>query len=153
MSSTDERAAAGGCLCGAIRFEAVGRLSDIQFCHCSRCRKSTGGPFLAALAARTKSFRWLSGEDRIAHYAAPILEAPPAYRRAFCSRCGAPVPIHDPEQPFVVIPAGCLDEDPGTRPFRHIFVGLKAPWYEIHDELPQFEGHVPPEQRLPRKPT
>jgi hypothetical protein len=53
--------------------------------------------------------------------------------------------------PFTVIPAGLFDGDPETQPFRHIFVGMKAPWYEIQDGLPQFLAHVPPEQRLPRR--
>jgi hypothetical protein len=38
----------------------------------------------------------------------------------------------------VLIPAGLLDVDPGVRPTRHIFVGAKAGWFEIRDELPQF---------------
>ena len=32
---------------------------------------------------------------------------------------------------------GTLDDDPGVRPVDHIFVGSKAPWYEITDDLPQ----------------
>ena len=36
-------------------------------------------------------------------------------------------------------PAGSLDEDPGMRPQAHIFVGSKAPWFEITDQLPQFK--------------
>jgi hypothetical protein len=141
----------GSCLCGGVQFEVTGRLTPIQYCHCMRCRKATGGAFMAALAARTPAFRWVRGEALIASYAAPIREAPPAYRRAFCTTCGSPMPLLDRAQPFVVIPAGCLDGDPGTRPFRHIFVRLKAPWYDILDDLPRFDGHVPPEQRLPHK--
>ena len=34
---------------------------------------------------------------------------------------------------------GSLDEDPGMRPQAHIFVGSKAPWFEITDQLPQFK--------------
>ncbi len=34
---------------------------------------------------------------------------------------------------------GTVDGDPGARPGEHIFVGFKAPWYEIADALPQFE--------------
>jgi hypothetical protein len=48
----------------------------------------------------------------------------------------------------VFIPAGALDDDPGVRPAAHIFVGSKAPWYEIRDELPRFDewppGYEPP---------
>jgi hypothetical protein len=32
--------------------------------------------------------------------------------------------------------------DPIIRPTKHIFVGSKAPWFTITDELPQFEEHA-----------
>ncbi len=38
------------------------------------------------------------------------------------------------------MPAGILDDDAGARPIAHIFVDSKAPWNEITDDLPQFEG-------------
>jgi hypothetical protein len=38
---------------------------------------------------------------------------------------------------------GTVDGDPGMRPGEHIFVGSKAPWYEIADALPQFEEWPP----------
>ena len=36
------------------------------------------------------------------------------------------------------VPAGTLDDDPGLRPQRHIFVDLKASWFDIADTLPRF---------------
>jgi hypothetical protein len=36
------------------------------------------------------------------------------------------------------VAVGTIDDDPGIRPGAHIFVGFKAPWYEITDELPQY---------------
>jgi hypothetical protein len=36
------------------------------------------------------------------------------------------------------VPAGALDEDPGVRPDKHIYVDLKSTWYDIADRLPQF---------------
>jgi len=150
--ATDEKSVlSGSCLCGGVSFRIEGRLSPIQYCHCTRCRKATGSAFMAALATRTGNFTWTSGADLVRTYAAPVREAPPAYRTMFCGRCGSTLPVFDPERPFVVVPAGTLDVDPGVRPFRHIFVGIKAPWHEITDDLPRFEEHVPPEQRLPVK--
>jgi hypothetical protein len=32
-----------------------------------------------------------------------------------------------------------LDDDPGVRPASHTFVGSKAPWFEITDDLPQYQ--------------
>jgi hypothetical protein len=37
---------------------------------------------------------------------------------------------------------GSLDTDPGMSPTLHIFVGSKAPWFEISDDLPQFEAEA-----------
>jgi hypothetical protein len=41
------------------------------------------------------------------------------------------------------VPAGSLDDDPGTRASEHIHVGSKASWYEITDSLPQYEASAP----------
>jgi hypothetical protein len=60
------------------------------------------------------------------------------FRHVFCSVCGSPTPWPDHEK-ITPIPSGCLDDDPGTRPFGHVFVGSKAPWFELSDGLPQFE--------------
>lgn len=43
----------------------------------------------------------------------------------------------------MTLPVGTLDDDPASRPARHIFVGSKAPWFEITDTLPRFEGQAP----------
>jgi hypothetical protein len=43
---------------------------------------------------------------------------------------------------YVHIPMGTLFDDPTIRPTKHIFVGSKAPWFEITDDLPRFEGRA-----------
>jgi hypothetical protein len=35
---------------------------------------------------------------------------------------------------------GSLVDPPSIRPTEHIYVGSKAPWYEITDGLPQHEA-------------
>jgi hypothetical protein len=57
---------------------------------------------------------------------------------SFCTRCGGGAPVQRDEVPFVLIPAGLFDGDPGARPQAHIHVASKAPWYTIRDSLPQF---------------
>ena len=34
---------------------------------------------------------------------------------------------------------GALRDDPAIRPSAHIYVGSKAPWHEITDDLPQHD--------------
>jgi hypothetical protein len=38
------------------------------------------------------------------------------------------------------LPLGALDDDPKVKPMLHAFVGSKAPWHDITDALPQFQG-------------
>lgn len=141
----------GSCLCGGVAFEIDGRLSPIQLCHATRCRKATGSAFAPEVAARRGDFRWLRGEHLLAVYEAPILHDPPPYQHVFCRTCGSPMPAALAGTDFVVLLAGVLDDSGDTRPFRHVFVGQRAAWDSIGDELPQFELHAPVGQRLPRK--
>ena len=95
------------------------------------------------MLALSSGLRWQRGQDLVATYEAPLLESPPLYRRAFCRTCGSPLPAELAGSPFVVLNAGVLDDDPGTRPFRHAFVGQKACWHELTDSLPRFDARPP----------
>jgi hypothetical protein len=127
----------GSCLCRAVRYEIDGRLSPIMLCHCSKCRKANGSAFHSGQLCRASRFRFVSGEDAVTEY-----RTPSGYTTRFCRHCGSPVP-QLVEDGYVVVHAGALDEDPGTRPMCHIFVGSKAPWFEIADALPQHAEHMP----------
>ena len=63
--------------------------------------------------------------------------------RVFCGTCGSSLGGRDERWPdFIVVNAGTLDDDPGTRPLYHIYVGSKAPWFTITDSLTQFATAV-----------
>ncbi len=141
----------GSCLCGGVAFQIDGRLSPIQYCHATRCRKAIGSAFAPEAAALASRFRWIRGEDLIATYEAPLLREPPPYRRAFCRVCGSSLPVALEGTDFVVLQAGVLDGEPETRPFRHIFVAQRAPWHTITDDMPQFAEHDPADERPRRR--
>jgi hypothetical protein len=126
----------GACLCGAVAYEIDGGISPIWLCHCSKCRRQTGSAFHAAAACSRDSFRWISGEDVISEY-----EDTPGYTVHFCSRCGSGVPSYLEEHGIMLLKAGGLEGDPGREVDHHIFVGSKAPWYEITDGKPEHEKH------------
>jgi hypothetical protein len=127
----------GSCLCGAVTYATTGNVRSFEFDHCSKCRKSSGSAFRAELLVAKENFAWTTGHAHIRVFEAPVVVAPPGYRRTFCEICGGPIPTVEEE--FVNIPAGTLDDDPGIKPQRHIFVGVKAPWFEIFDALPRFD--------------
>ena len=143
----------GSCLCGGVRFEIRRAVGPFELCHCRRCRKVSGSAFLAGIYARVDDFNLLTGKELISTYEAPILRGPPPYRVSFCSRCSSPVPNPEPGSEWCEIPAGPLDDDPKLKPDKHIFVELKAPWFEITDRLPQYDHPKLMElrSRIPKK--
>ena len=129
----------GSCLCGDVQFEVDQFVGPFELCHCSRCRKASGSAFLAAIGVRRADFRFVRGRESIRTFDAPIRSAPPAYRSAFCARCGSPCPEPSLEGEWFEIPAGSLEADPQLRPDRHIFTHVKSAWFEITDRLPQLD--------------
>jgi len=124
------------CLCGAVSWDVGEELKFMSFCHCSRCRKTRGSAFATVVAAAADTFV-LRGSQNVTRFASSS-----ELTRCFCARCGSVVP-GEPWQGLVVVPAGAFDDDPAVRPSSHIFVGSKAPWYDISDALPQFETYPP----------
>lgn len=133
----------GSCLRGRVTFRLEGWVSKIQACHARRCRKATGAAFAPEIAASCENFEWLSGADMISIYEAPLIDTPPAYRRAFCRNCGSPLPVEIAGSGMVVLHAGIVDDDRALNLFRHAFVDQKAAWVEIADGKAQFAGQPP----------
>ncbi len=132
-------ALAGSCLCGGVRFTVERVVGPFELCHCPRCRKASGSAFVAGLCARIEDFTLVAGAELIRTFTLPVRERPPGYGTSFCSRCGSPVPNPQGDAGDFEFPAGLLDDDPGLRPDKHIYVECKAPWFELADDLPRFD--------------
>jgi MOSC domain-containing protein YiiM len=132
----------GSCLCGAVKVRVDGKLGPVVFCHCTRCRKAGGSAFGANASVRAR-YLALEGREWLREY-----ESSRDVFRAFCSRCGSPVYSRRTAEPENFrLRLGLLDGDPGRRPLAHGFVDSKAPWYEIHDELPRYGAGIAPDGR------
>ena len=125
----------GSCLCGAVTYEFEAPAEIFVLCHCNRCKKATGSAFAAGMTV--SGLKFLSGEDLINSYEAPLLVMPPQYRREFCRNCGSPVPSATQEPGIYAVPAGSLDDDPGVSPREHVWVNCEAPWEQDINALPR----------------
>src|SRR3954453_5912336 len=61
---------AGGCLCGAVRFEVTEPPLFAGYCHCSRCQRRTGAAASVSARMQPGSLRILTGEEHITVYQA-----------------------------------------------------------------------------------
>jgi hypothetical protein len=124
----------GSCLCGAVRYTVSSPVAFAEHCHCSMCRKAHGAAFSTNAAVPAASVS-IVGSENLSQYASSKNRL-----KMFCARCGSQLFIKRTNAPEVmVVTLGTLDQDPGIKPSRHVFVGSKAPWFEIEASLSQHE--------------
>ncbi|SDZ51671.1 GFA family protein [Pseudomonas sp. NFIX28] len=127
----------GSCLCGGVRYEINGELTDVLNCHCSMCRKLHAAAFRTRAKVRSQDWKTLSGEQLLSFY-----ESSPGEWKSFCSVCGSSLFTRFDANPDVLgFPLGTLDSDPQVSASRHVFVGSKAPWFTITDDLAQHDTY------------
>lgn len=128
----------GSCACGNVRYLISGQLiGPVTYCHCWRCRKHSGSSFGTTAGINAHEFSITQGELR-------SWESSPGVHRFFASCCGSPIYKRDDHAPGILgFRLGTLDTDPCVSVEEHFMVGSKAPWVEIHDNLPR-EGDGPP---------
>ena len=127
----------GSCLCGAVTWASEGKPVLARRCHCMRCRRARAHSHAANAFVPGEAFEWTGGEGNVELYKVPEAER---FSQAFCRTCGSKVPWWIEGRGLWNVPLGGLDDDPGVKPSEHIFVGSKAPWFEIHDDLPRHDA-------------
>jgi len=70
-------------------------------------------------------------------------ESSPGKKRYFCSSCGSQIYAKRKDQNHYLFRMGTIDGDPGVRPAQHIFTACQAPWYDIHDHIPEYPEWAP----------
>jgi hypothetical protein len=125
----------GHCECGRVSFEADSEITDYSHCHCSQCRRMHGAAFATFAGVHRDKFRYLSGESDLSIY-----KSSGNHNRVFCSVCGSNIMVEltdFPDQLYLSMSA--IEGNPDRPEGYHIFVGSKAPWHEITDDLRKFD--------------
>jgi hypothetical protein len=92
-----------------------------------------GAAFATFAGVARSGFRYLSGEADLSTYASSA-----THERVFCSVCGSNILVALTEEPdSIYLSMGAIEGDPPRPEGYHIYVGSKAPWYEINDDLNQ----------------
>jgi hypothetical protein len=126
----------GRCECGAVRYRVADAFRYAQNCHCSRCRAATGSAFKAFAGIEREKLELTDGGGRL------LVVGEDDANDTRCARCGSLLFSVVRDGKYVHVAMGSLVDAPTIRPTAHIFVGSKAPWFEITDDLPQFEEYA-----------
>ena len=122
-------ALAGGCLCGAVRYEATPPFTRTSICHCSMCRKAAGAPYMSFLTMPRAQFRLTDG-------------VPATYRssdraeRAFCANCGTALLYDELGADLIDVASATLDQPDQAPPQDQIFVADALAWVDGVPGLP-----------------
>jgi hypothetical protein len=120
-------------LCGAVQYAVRDEFRYALNCHCSQCRRATGSAFKPFGGIERDKFTITKGENSLA------INGAADGHDAFCTRCGSLLYSVVRDGAFVHVTYGTLADAPTLRPTAHIYVGSKAPWYTITDDLPQHD--------------
>lgn len=127
----------GECFCKAVTYKVGEPLRDARSCHCSRCRKAFSAQASAYAVIAPESFKWTSGEELLTTF-----NTHDNFGLQFCSRCGSTLcGIFQGEVHGVTL--GCVNGDPNVEIGMHIFVGSKAAWEVMPEDVHQFSEGPP----------
>ena len=123
----------GACACGAVSYRVADAFRYAANCHCSRCRAATGSAFKPYAGIERGQLELTEGAGAL------FVVGDENENDMRCARCGSLLFSVVRDGAYVHVAMGSLVDEPSIRPAGHIFVGSKAPWFEITDDLPQFE--------------
>jgi hypothetical protein len=129
----------GRCECGRVRYEIDADITDFSHCHCGQCRRLHGAAYATFGGVTRDKFRYVAGEADLKTYASSETND-----RIFCAVCGSNILVDcKPEPDTLYICMGTVDGDPPRPTGYHQFVGSKAAWHEITDDLKQYDTRPP----------
>ncbi len=134
--NTNSQLLKGACECGTVRYQVADEFLYASNCHCSRCRAATGSAFKAFAGIERNKLDVVDGRDRL------LVVGETDSNDTRCGACGSLLFSVVRDGAYAHVAMGSLVDAPGIRPTSHIFVGSKAPWFEITDDLPQFEEYA-----------
>jgi len=126
----------GKCFCGAVHYRVADEFVYAMNCHCSNCRAATGSAFKPFGGIEREKLELTDGADRL------LVIGDDGGNDTRCAACGSFLYSVVRDGKYVHVAFGSLVDEPSLRPTKHIFVGSKAPWFEITDDLPQFEEYA-----------
>ena len=127
----------GSCLCGGVEFEVTGEFEPRSFCHCTSCKRLSGGAGTANARARSDEIEIVKGRELLRTYTPEGGSA-----KTFCSVCGSNLFGGGwPESDEASVRLSAIDDPLAGAPAKHIYTRSVASWETLPDDgLDRVEG-------------
>ncbi len=131
----------GGCLCGDVRYRITGTIPPAVHCHCSMCRRGSGGTLVTWVEVPLNRFKFIHGEPR-------TYQSSGHAHRSFCPTCGAQLTFYSRNAPDSIdVTVVSMDHPANYPPNRHIWTGDRLTWLHVDEQLPQHPEWTPAEHK------
>lgn len=122
----------GQCLCGAVRYAIEAEKTELDACHCSRCRRWAGGPLMTLEHKGAVNF---SGGESIGIYpSSDVVE------RGFCKVCGSTLFTRIQGDDHYFLAAGTIAETEHLELAVEIFIDDKPAYYAFANDTEKMTG-------------
>ncbi|MGS2720195.1 GFA family protein [Paraglaciecola aestuariivivens] len=122
----------GSCLCKKVNITAKDVTLHVDACHCSTCRKWSGGPLLALDCKTQVSF---TDSTFIKVY-----ESSEWAERGFCSHCGTHLFYRLKQNQQYIMPVALFDIEQGLTFTTQIFIEEKPDYYTFANQTKMMTG-------------
>ena len=129
----------GACLCGSIEVIAEDN-KDVSLCHCSMCRRWSGGPMFAVHSGKQVEFK---GRQPSTYRSSDWAE------RGFCPNCGTHLFYHLLPSNEYMLPAGIFQDMPFDLT-NEIFIDEKPAFYAFGNNTQKLTGQQVFDQFMPK---
>ena len=126
----------GGCLCGAVRYEAFGAPTGMGYCYCADCRKASGSGFIPFMGFEAGAVRF-TGQARL--FRSTSFRGTEAVRNACPTCAGLVFGGEIGKDASHTIYAGSLDNPSLFHPTIAIFNRDRPDWVPLPPGLTVFE--------------
>jgi len=126
----------GGCLCGAVRYQAIGNPLFAVLCHCRDCQRASGTGHVPVMGMSSSSFT-VKGDTK--SYAVTGTSGLNSVRH-FCPTCGSLLfGLAEVAPDAVSIYVGTMDDPFVFQPTTTIFTRVRYSWDVTTGTLQEFE--------------
>jgi hypothetical protein len=123
----------GGCLCGAVRYEAKAKPISALHCYCRQCQHITGAGHASQFALPSSS---VTIHGKVSRYEIKA-ESGNSVTSVFCSVCGSPIYKQSEGYPqFKSFHAATLDDPSLFEPQQSVWTSQCQRWDLIDETLP-----------------
>jgi hypothetical protein len=132
---------AGGCACGAVRYECIARPLRMVNCHCRDCQVASGSAYSATVIMSRSAVRLTRGEP--AHFE-KVADSGNTARRSYCAACGTPLFASSTGSvERIGVKVSSLDDPSWYEPEANVWLDSAPPWHRPDPQVPGFARSRP----------